>query len=49
MDDTLATSYRKTASECRVQAARSKHADDKARWLKLAEQWEALAEQVKRP
>jgi hypothetical protein len=46
MGQSVATTYRKSASECRVQAARARFADNKARWLDLAEQWELVADRV---
>ena len=36
--------YRKNAEDCRQQAGRSKLLKDKAAWLKLAEQWQTLAD-----
>ena len=40
------TVYRKNTEDCRQQAERSKLPTDKAAWLKLAEQWQTLAEQT---
>jgi hypothetical protein len=38
--------YRKKAQECREQAEQSILPHDKAEWLRLAQQWEKLAEGV---
>jgi hypothetical protein len=40
--------YRKQAEECRLQAGKSKHHDHRESWLKLAAQWQRLAEEVER-
>jgi hypothetical protein len=42
------TSYRKNASYCRVKAARTQDAEDKAKWLEFADTWEKLADKVAR-
>jgi hypothetical protein len=54
--ETRAQEYRRQAEECRLQAERSLSNDDKARWLKIAAQWQYMAEslelasqQVQRP
>jgi hypothetical protein len=36
--------YRQNAEECREQASRAIRTEDKARWLKLAQDWQTLAE-----
>jgi hypothetical protein len=46
--ESLATSYRKHASYCRVKAARAQYAEDKAKWLEFAESWEKLADKIAR-
>jgi hypothetical protein len=46
MEEGLNIRYRKNASYCRVQAARAREADHKARWLEFAEGWEMLADQA---
>jgi len=40
--------YRQQAEECQAQASKAKHADTKASWLKLAAQWQDLAEEAVR-
>jgi hypothetical protein len=40
--------YRAKAETCRQQAALPQNASQKDRWLKLAEQWSALADNVKK-
>jgi hypothetical protein len=44
--DPKAEEYRRQAEECRLQAERSEGDEDKARWLKIAAQWQVLAESV---
>jgi hypothetical protein len=46
MEESLIIRYRKNASYCRVQAARARDAEHKARWLEFAEGWEMLADQA---
>jgi hypothetical protein len=46
MEESLTIRYRKHASYCRVQAARARDADHKARWLEFAEGWEMLADEA---
>jgi hypothetical protein len=41
-----ADEYRKNAEECRRQAARSKHADDRERWLRVAQHFQQLAREA---
>jgi hypothetical protein len=41
-----ATDYRNRVELCRRAAEAASRAQDKAAWLKLAEQWQTLAEQV---
>ena len=36
--------YRKTADDCRAEAIKALHPDDKKRWLDLAQDWLLLAE-----
>ncbi|MFL5259420.1 MAG: hypothetical protein ACJ8AS_06670 [Hyphomicrobiales bacterium] len=36
--------YRQNAEDCREQALRAIRTEDKARWLKLAQDWQTLAE-----
>jgi integrase len=43
---TIAEEYRRNAHQCREQAGKSVQIGDKAVWLKLAEDWQCLAEQV---
>ena len=44
MEESLTVRYRKHASYCRVQAARARDTDHKARWLEFAQAWEMLAD-----
>ena len=44
MPHTRAAHYRQQAEECRLQAERTKGEDDKASWLKIAAQWQRMAE-----
>jgi hypothetical protein len=44
MSSDRAEEFRGNADECRRQAQRSLCHEDKARWLKLAEGWQKLAE-----
>jgi hypothetical protein len=46
--ESLAKSYRKDASYCRVKAARAQHPEDRAKWLEFADTWEKLADRVAR-
>jgi hypothetical protein len=46
MEESLTIRYRKQASYCRVQAARARDADHKARWLEFGEGWEMLADEA---
>jgi hypothetical protein len=46
MDQNIANRYRARAEECRAQAERAVHSHDKAAWLKMAEDWQRLAESV---
>lgn len=41
-----ADEFRKNADECVQQAARSKHADDKERWLRVAQHFVQMAQQA---
>jgi hypothetical protein len=41
-----ADQYRREAAQCREQAERSKREEDKASWLKLAAQWQRMAEEA---
>jgi hypothetical protein len=41
-----ADQYRLAATQCREQAERSKRDEDKASWLKLAAQWQRMAEEA---
>jgi hypothetical protein len=43
---TVAEEYRRNAHQCREQAGKSVQIGDKAIWLKLAEDWQRLAEQL---
>jgi hypothetical protein len=36
--------YRRKADECRDRAATASRPDDKAAWLRMAEQWQLLAQ-----
>lgn len=46
MSEVRADEYRRKAEECRAQAAEATRDDDKAAWLKMAEEWQRLAESV---
>jgi hypothetical protein len=46
MEESLIIRYRKNASYCRVQAARARDANHKARWLEFAKGWEMLADKA---
>jgi hypothetical protein len=46
MEESLTIRYRKHASYCRVQAARARDVDHKARWLEFAQAWEVLADEA---
>lgn len=39
-----ADEYRRNASDCRIQAHKAVRPQDRASWLKIAAQWEDLAE-----
>jgi hypothetical protein len=41
-----ADQYRREAIQCREQAERSNREEDKASWLKLAAQWQGMAEEA---
>jgi hypothetical protein len=43
---TTSDEYRKFAQECRQQAEKTWRPDEKAMWLKLAEQWQRMAEDL---
>jgi hypothetical protein len=47
-EESLAISFRKHASCCRVNAARARDAEGKAKWLEFADTWEKLADRVAR-
>jgi hypothetical protein len=47
-EESLLTIYRKNASYCRVKAARTQDAEDKAKWLEFADGWEMLADRIAR-
>ena len=44
MSESRADEYRRKAEDCRHMAGRAKREDDKAAWLKMAEDWQRLAE-----
>jgi hypothetical protein len=46
MRNDLAAQYLQSADECRQRAETSKDEIDKARWLKMAEEWVELARQA---
>jgi hypothetical protein len=46
MAQNRAEHYRKQAEDCRLQAERSKFESDKVRWLKIAGQWQRMAEEA---
>jgi hypothetical protein len=46
MPNDLAAQYRQSADECLQRAGTSKDEIDKARWLKMAEEWLTLARQA---
>ena len=46
MSREVMANYRLKAEECRQQAERSTLSTDKAHWLRLAEDWQTLAESV---
>ncbi len=48
MSEQHVESYRATAGECQAQAEQARHAIDRAAWLKLAADWNALAEDALR-
>jgi hypothetical protein len=41
--------YRKLAQECRERAEKTWQPDEKRLWLKFAEEWQRLADDVDRP
>jgi hypothetical protein len=45
----LAAMFRSVADECRQKAETSKSEIDKARWIAMAEEWQALAKWAKQP
>jgi hypothetical protein len=47
MPNDLAAQYRESADECCQRAETSRDEIDKARWLKMAEDWLTLAEQAR--
>ena len=46
MSDRRADQYRRSAEDCRLRAREAKHPEDKARWLKMSEDWQVLAESL---
>jgi hypothetical protein len=38
--------YRKNADDCRQRATRARTTEGKAGWLKIAEEWQKLAEEI---
>jgi len=46
MSDDYAARFRKTAEECRAQAAKAVNPIDKEAWLPLAEEWLRMASSV---
>jgi hypothetical protein len=38
--------YRRNAGDCRQRSMQANRSEDKAAWLKLAEEWQKLAEEV---
>jgi hypothetical protein len=46
MSDDPAERYRKNTEVCRHRAAQALKPEDKARWLKISEDWQKLAEEV---
>jgi hypothetical protein len=38
--------YRRNADDCRQRSMQANRSEDKAAWLKLAEEWQKLAEDV---
>jgi hypothetical protein len=38
--------YRQNADDCRQRSMQARAAADKANWLKIAEEWQKLAEEV---
>lgn len=46
MANSRADHYRRQAEDCRLQAEKSKLDGDKASWLKLAAQWQRMAEEA---
>ena len=49
MSQERADKYRRKAEEYRVKAVKAPRDDDKAAWLKLAEDWQQLADTVPSP
>jgi len=47
-EESLTKGYRKSASYCRVKAARTRDTQDKAKWLDYADAWEQLADKIAR-
>lgn len=45
-EDDPAERYRKNAEVCRHRSAQALKPEDKARWLKISEDWQTLAEEV---
>jgi hypothetical protein len=48
MPESLAAGYRQTAADCRARAQEAKDEADRRRWLKFAEEWLKLADDVER-
>ena len=46
MSDDYAARFRKTAEECRAQAAKAVNPIDKEAWLRLAEEWLKMASSI---
>jgi hypothetical protein len=49
MSQERADKYRRKAEEYRLKAVKAPRDDDKAAWLKLAEDWQQLADTVPSP
>ena len=49
MSQERADKYRRKAEEYRVKAVKAPRDDDKAAWLKLAEDWQQLSDTVPSP
>lgn len=46
---TRADEFRRNADDCREQAERAINSLDKERWLKIAEQWLQMAQEIDKP